>query len=167
MRAWLEQPHGRRHKAPPQPCALTTKAISCLTSSPPIMGECRKLDTEPLGSLGTLRVLGSVVVCMVVCMRVQHSQRHRHGVARIAARTQHKRNGRKKWLCVTLVSLPALGTSEVRQATTTQPPPTPVLARPAAGLGQLTRSSPAGTTLHCRSTQQGIHIATDALGAVG
>ena len=24
MRAWLEQPHGRRHKAPPQPCALTT-----------------------------------------------------------------------------------------------------------------------------------------------
>ena len=26
MRAWLEQPHGRRHKAPPQPCALTTRA---------------------------------------------------------------------------------------------------------------------------------------------
>ena len=25
MRAWLEQPHGRHHKAPPQPCALTTK----------------------------------------------------------------------------------------------------------------------------------------------
>ena len=24
MRAWLEQPHGRHHKAPPQPCALTT-----------------------------------------------------------------------------------------------------------------------------------------------
>ena len=24
MRAWLEQPHGRRHKAPPQPCVLTT-----------------------------------------------------------------------------------------------------------------------------------------------
>ena len=24
MRAWLTQPHGRRHKAPPQPCALTT-----------------------------------------------------------------------------------------------------------------------------------------------
>ena len=24
MRAWLKQPHGRRHKAPPQPCALTT-----------------------------------------------------------------------------------------------------------------------------------------------
>ena len=24
MRAWLEQPHGRRHKAPPPPCALTT-----------------------------------------------------------------------------------------------------------------------------------------------
>ena len=28
MRAWLEQPHGRRHKAPPQPCALTTKSAS-------------------------------------------------------------------------------------------------------------------------------------------
>ena len=26
MRAWLKQPHGRRHKAPPQPCALTTSA---------------------------------------------------------------------------------------------------------------------------------------------
>ena len=24
MRAWLEQPHGRHHKAPPQPCALAT-----------------------------------------------------------------------------------------------------------------------------------------------
>ena len=34
----------------------------------PIMGECRKLDTEPLGSLGTLRVVGLVVVCVVVCM---------------------------------------------------------------------------------------------------
>ena len=42
------------------------------------MGECRKLDTEPLGSLGTSRVVGSVVVCVVVCMRVQLSQRHRH-----------------------------------------------------------------------------------------
>ena len=29
---------------------------------------CRKLDTEPLGSLGTLRVVGLVVVCVVVCM---------------------------------------------------------------------------------------------------
>ena len=29
MRAWLEQPHGRRHKAPPQPCALNTTASSC------------------------------------------------------------------------------------------------------------------------------------------
>ena len=26
MRAWLKQPHGRRHKAPPQPCALTATA---------------------------------------------------------------------------------------------------------------------------------------------
>ena len=25
MRAWLTPPHGRRHKAPPQPCALTTE----------------------------------------------------------------------------------------------------------------------------------------------
>ena len=30
--------------------------------------DCRKLDTEPLGSLGTLRVVGLVVVCVVVCM---------------------------------------------------------------------------------------------------
>ena len=30
--------------------------------------ECRKLDTEPLGSLGTLRVVGLVVVCVGVCM---------------------------------------------------------------------------------------------------
>ena len=29
---------------------------------------CRKLDTEPLGSLGTLRVVGLVVVCVVVCV---------------------------------------------------------------------------------------------------
>ena len=28
MRAWLTPPHGRRHKAPPQPCALTTKMQS-------------------------------------------------------------------------------------------------------------------------------------------
>ena len=27
MRAWLEQPHGRRHKALPKPCALATKAL--------------------------------------------------------------------------------------------------------------------------------------------
>ena len=26
MQAWLKQPHGRRHKAPPQPCALTTSS---------------------------------------------------------------------------------------------------------------------------------------------
>ena len=32
MRAWLEQPHGRHHKAPPQPCALTTTARECLSS---------------------------------------------------------------------------------------------------------------------------------------
>ena len=30
MRAWLKQPHGRHHKAPPQPCALTTKATHIL-----------------------------------------------------------------------------------------------------------------------------------------
>ena len=28
MRAWLEQPHGRRHKAPPPPCALTTNGFT-------------------------------------------------------------------------------------------------------------------------------------------
>ena len=49
---------------------------------------CRKLGTGPLGSLGTLRVVGSVVVCVVVRVRAQHSQR------------------RRKWLYVTLVSLP-------------------------------------------------------------
>ena len=27
MRAWLKQPHGRRQKAPPQPCALTTTIV--------------------------------------------------------------------------------------------------------------------------------------------
>ena len=27
MQAWLTQPHGRRHKAPPQPCALTTSLM--------------------------------------------------------------------------------------------------------------------------------------------
>ena len=35
MRAWLEQPHGRRHKAPPQPCALTTKSAG--SSTPPLV----------------------------------------------------------------------------------------------------------------------------------
>ena len=33
MRAWLEQPHGRRHKAPPQPCALTTTiSTTCIST---------------------------------------------------------------------------------------------------------------------------------------
>ena len=32
MRAWLEQPHGRRHKAPPQPCALTTSTSPRLST---------------------------------------------------------------------------------------------------------------------------------------
>ena len=69
------------------------------------MGECRKLDTEPLGSLGTLRVVGSVDVCVVVCMRVQHSQRHRHESCQNCGKnpTQEKR---KKVIYVTLVSLP-------------------------------------------------------------
>ena len=50
-----------------------------------IMRGFRKLDTGPLGPLGTLRVLGLVVVCVVVCMRVQPARaRHRHEVARIA-----------------------------------------------------------------------------------
>ena len=34
MRAWLEQPHRRRHKAPPQPCALTTKPATQPGGSP-------------------------------------------------------------------------------------------------------------------------------------
>ena len=33
MRAWLKQPHGRHHKARPQPCALTTRA-TIKTSGP-------------------------------------------------------------------------------------------------------------------------------------
>ena len=54
---------------------------------------CRKLDTE---SLGTLRVLGLVVVCVVVRMRVQPARdTDTHEFARIAARVQHKRNGNK------------------------------------------------------------------------
>jgi hypothetical protein len=48
------------------------------------------------------------------------------------------------------VSFSPLGTSKVRQATTTQPPPTPVLARPASLSWLVTRSSPAGIPLHCR-----------------
>ena len=40
MRAWLTQPHGRRYKAPPQPCALTTATCDagpkegCLAAAP-------------------------------------------------------------------------------------------------------------------------------------
>ena len=33
MRAWLEQPHGRHHKAPPQPCALTTQRNQAQSSA--------------------------------------------------------------------------------------------------------------------------------------
>ena len=29
LRAWLTQPHDRRHKAPPPPCALTTNTARC------------------------------------------------------------------------------------------------------------------------------------------
>ena len=32
MRAWLTPPHGRRHKAPPQPCALTTTTTQTTTA---------------------------------------------------------------------------------------------------------------------------------------
>ena len=39
MRAWLEQPHGRRHKAPPQSCAWTTHTL-VLRSSPPCLPRC-------------------------------------------------------------------------------------------------------------------------------
>ena len=106
------------------------------------MGECRKLATEPLGSLGTLRVVGSVVVCVVVCMRVQHSLRHRHESCQNCGKnlTQEKR----KKVTLRHVSFSPLGTSKVRQAMTTQPPPTPVLARPAA------KSWPAHQELTCR-----------------
>ena len=33
MRAWLEQPHGRRHKAPPQPCVFTTTTAASISTS--------------------------------------------------------------------------------------------------------------------------------------
>ena len=32
MRAWFEQSHGRHHKAPPQPCALTTYPLCAFFS---------------------------------------------------------------------------------------------------------------------------------------
>ena len=35
MRAWLEQPRGRRHKAPPQPCALPTTILAIDRDYPP------------------------------------------------------------------------------------------------------------------------------------
>ena len=97
---------------------------------PRVTSPCRKLDTEPLGSLGTLRVVGSVVVCVVVCMREQHSQRHIHESFQNCGKnpTQEKR----KKVTLRHVSFSPLGTSKVRQTTATQPPPTPVLARPAA-----------------------------------
>ena len=37
MRAWLEQPHGRHHKAPPQPCALTTTSTSARSFAPSLL----------------------------------------------------------------------------------------------------------------------------------
>ena len=49
------------------------------------------------------------------------------------------------------ISFSPLGTSKVRQATTTQPPPAPVLARPSFWSWLVTRSSPAGIPLHCRT----------------
>ena len=59
MRAWLEQPHGRRHKAPPQPCALTTTtrqlpcghaAVSLATRAHRVrrcLARCSALRPEP------------------------------------------------------------------------------------------------------------------------
>ena len=51
MRAWLEQPHGRRHKAPPQPCALTTTLI-CYVAPP-------KPPSPPLRYAST--------ICLQIC----------------------------------------------------------------------------------------------------
>ena len=52
MRAWLEQPHGRRHKAPPQPCALTTTT----NANCKLLGDhegdslsCYQLASQPTG----------------------------------------------------------------------------------------------------------------------
>ena len=43
MRAWLEQPHGRHHKAPPKPCALTTnRQTTALHSHRPLASGCRR-----------------------------------------------------------------------------------------------------------------------------
>ena len=96
----------------------------------PITGGCRKLGIGPLGSLGTLRAVGLVVVCVVVCMRVQPARdtdtRDYQNCGKNPTQVKRKK--------VTLrhVSFSPLGASKVRQAMTTQPPPTPVLARPAA-----------------------------------
>ena len=61
MRAWLEQPHGRHHKAPPQPRALTntrpnvSKAALC-----PISREREKLNKRP-DLLGRLHCKGVAI----------------------------------------------------------------------------------------------------------
>ena len=44
MRAWLTQPHGRRHKAPPQPCALTTSKKEAAVASRSILAFDAVLD---------------------------------------------------------------------------------------------------------------------------
>ena len=56
---WLVSSLTRRRGGPP-----ALRPSGCTQWQRP----CRKLDTEPLGSLGTLRVVGLVVVCVVVCM---------------------------------------------------------------------------------------------------
>ena len=52
MRAWLEQPHGRRHKAPPQPCALTTdlgwlvgRGLYCILQLYRWVGQAKRKET--------------------------------------------------------------------------------------------------------------------------
>ena len=62
IRAWLEQPHGRRHKAPPQPCALTTngqrrRLLSLLTADDPTSSSLGVSGAEksPSISRGTTR----------------------------------------------------------------------------------------------------------------
>ena len=53
MRAWLEQPHGRRHKAPPQPCVLTTTRTGPTRTQKPPSRPARCTDDESSSFRGT------------------------------------------------------------------------------------------------------------------
>ena len=52
MRAWLEQPHGRRHKAPPQPCVLTTSREAMIVNRVPFLSALRSMKFGSSCALG-------------------------------------------------------------------------------------------------------------------